>query len=149
LLLDLSFDFEFPGGLKANVPIAKSSSTSWDAVTLGLRFMVPVNSRLSFYAVSGGGVGGFSYPVVTGGDNPSVSTNNTAHGVFAFGGGADVRLSPHFSLRVEVRDLVTGKDLSGAAGRHHVLPLFGVRFISEGPVAGRYGHKTLGPKLAG
>ena len=64
----------------------------------------------------------------TGGDNPSVSTNNTAHGVFAFGGGADVRLSPHFSLRVEVRDLVTGKDLSGAAGRHHVLPLFGVAF---------------------
>jgi hypothetical protein len=27
---------------------------------------------------------------------------------------------------MEVRDSVTGKGLGGAAGRHHVLPFFGV-----------------------
>jgi hypothetical protein len=127
LMLDVSFVFPNPGGLKSNVPVSNRSS-SWDAITLGLRFMVPVNSRLSFYAVSGGGFGAFSSAYVTGGANPSVSTYDTVHGVFAFGGGADVRLSRWFSLRAEVRDLVTGRELSGTAGREHVLPFFGVAF---------------------
>ncbi len=52
----------------------------------------------------------------------------TAHGVFGFGGGADVRLTRWFSLRMEVRDFVTGKGLGGAGGRHHVLPAIGVAF---------------------
>jgi opacity protein-like surface antigen len=129
LLLDLSLNFGFPG-TQYNVPAVPVSNSShgdssWDAGTLGLRLIVPVNSRLSFYALSGGGGGGFSYPVVTGGANPTVSTNETAHFVFVFGGGADVRLSRRWSLRMDVRDLVTGRDLSGA-GRHHVLPSFGV-----------------------
>ena len=126
LWIDYSMVFPDPG-LKANVPVSSSGKSGF-AATLGLRFMVPVNSRLSFYAVSGGGVGSFWYPAVTGAANPSVFTNSTTHGVFVFGGGADVRLLRWFSLRMEVRDLVTGKELSGAAGRHHVLPLFGVAF---------------------
>jgi hypothetical protein len=124
LWIDLSFAFAFPGTSTANVP--GTSKTSFSAVTLGLRFMVPVHSRLSFFAVSAGGEGGFRSPSVIGGDNPSVSTHSTIHGVFAFGGGADVRLSRRLSLRTEVRDFVTGRELSGATGRHHVLPMFGV-----------------------
>ena len=46
--------------------------------------------------------------------------------VFDFGGGADVRLSRPFSLRVEVRDFVGGKGLSGVDGRHHVIALGGI-----------------------
>jgi opacity protein-like surface antigen len=124
LLVDLSIVFAYPGALKANVPA--SGSTSFSPITLGLRFMVPVHSRLSFYAVSGVGFGSFPSPAVIGGANPLVSTHSTTHGVFAFGGGADIRLSRWLSVRAEVRDFVTGKDLGGAAGRHHVLPFFGV-----------------------
>jgi hypothetical protein len=128
LWIDWSLVFGTPGALKANVPVLNGSNTSWNADMVGLRFMVPVNSRLSFYAVSDGGAGFFSLPFVTGGANPSVSTYDTVHGVFAFGGGADVRLSQWFSLRAEVKDFVTGNELSGAAGRQHVLAFFGVAF---------------------
>jgi hypothetical protein len=126
LWIDLSFVSAYPGAVKANVPSAGSNLFS--PVTLGLRFMVPVNSRLSFYAVSGGGGGVFRSPVVTGGANTLLITRSSIHGAFVFGGGADVRLSRLFSLRAEVRDFVSGKELGGAAGRHHVLPLFGVAF---------------------
>jgi hypothetical protein len=126
LWIDLSFVSAYPGTAKANVPVVGSNFFS--PVTLGLRFMVPVNSRLSFYAVSAGGGGVFRSAAVTGGANTSVVTRSSIHGAFVFGGGADVRLSRSFSLRAEVRDFVSGKDLGGAAGRHHVLPLFGVAF---------------------
>jgi hypothetical protein len=58
--------------------------------------------------------------------SPSVSTYSTLHGSFEFGGGVDFRLSRWFSLRAEVRDLVTGNHLSGAAGRQLVVPTVGV-----------------------
>jgi len=130
LLADLSFNFVSPGVWQFNVPVAPVSSnnagdSSWIAVTLGLRFIVPVNARLSFYGLSGGGFGAFSYPVAAAGANPPESANNTEHGVFAFGGGADLRLSRHWSLRMDLRDLATGRDLSGP-GRHHLLPSIGV-----------------------
>jgi len=127
LLLDISL--LFPGGSawKANVPVSASGRGGM-AITSGLRLMIPVNSRLSFYGVSNGGVGFFSSPVVTGGASPSVSGNDSTHGVFVFGGGADVRLGRSISLRAEVRDLVTAKGMEGAPGRHRVLPLFGVAF---------------------
>jgi len=124
LMVDVSFLFSYAGGLFANVPAMGRSEFS--PITAGLRFMVPVHPRLSFYAVPGGGYVSARSPVVTAGASPSVSTNDTRHGVFEFGGGADVRLSRFFSLRAEVRDFVTGRDLAGVTGRHHVSPLFGV-----------------------
>jgi opacity protein-like surface antigen len=124
LMVDFRMGGAFPGAVKANIPASGSNYHS--SYTLGLRVMVPVNARLSLYAVSGGGGGFFESLVVTGGADSSVSTNSTTHGVFAWGGGADLRLSRWWSLRAEVRDFVTGRDLSGAAGRHHALPLFGV-----------------------
>ncbi len=126
LWIDFSLLFAHPGTLTASVP--GESSTSFLPVALGLRFMIPVHSRLSLYAVSGGGGGSFQSPAVIGAANPRLSNRLTLHGVFAFGGGADVRLSQRFSLRAEVRDWVTGKELSGATGRHHLLPVFGVAF---------------------
>jgi hypothetical protein len=128
VLLDLTFAYPNPGTQKANVPGSTAVSTSWDAATLGLRFMVPANSRLSFYGVAGGGIGAFSAPSAsTAGTPASVSTRDTTHGVLAFGGGMDLRLSEWFSVRAEVRDYVSGRELSGD-GRNHVLPVFGVAF---------------------
>jgi len=126
LLLDLSLLFPNPG-LKANVPVGRANLVGL-VMTAGLRVMVPVHSRLSFYALSGGGWGSFGYPVVTGGDSPQVSTNTTHHGVFVFGGGADVRLTRWFSIRGDLRDVVTGRELGGVPGRHHLLPSCGVAF---------------------
>lgn len=130
LMLDLSFLYAHLGALRPNVPanVPASGSSSFNAETAGLRFIVPVHSRLSFYGVSGGGWGLFSSPAVIGGASSAVGPHSTIHGVFAFGGGVDVRLSQRISLRAEVRDLVTGKELSGSIGRQHVLPLFGVGF---------------------
>jgi hypothetical protein len=124
LMLDLSFVFAGPRRLKASVPA--SGNNVFDPETLGFRLMVPVHSRLSFFAMSGGGFGFFSAPAVIGGDNPTFAPHSTVHGVFVFGGGADFRLSRLFSVRAEVRDFVTGTDLSGATGTQHLLPFFGV-----------------------
>ncbi|MFY9724245.1 MAG: hypothetical protein WB579_08180 [Bryobacteraceae bacterium] len=126
LMADVWSTFAFPGAWKAELPVSGGNSSSWGAFALGLRLMVPVKPRLSFYAVSDGGFTAFSIPFVTEGANPTVtSTGDTSHGAFIFGGGADLRLSRWFSLRAEVRDLVTGRELSGA-GRNHPLPVFGV-----------------------
>jgi hypothetical protein len=126
LWLDVSEMNGFPNSVQASVP--GTGHTNWTAGVVGVRLMAPVYKRLSLYAVSGAGGGVFHALAVSGGPSPSVSTHDTAHGVFAFGGGADFRLLRWFSLRVEVRDLVTGDQLSGAAGRQHVLPTFGVAF---------------------
>jgi hypothetical protein len=37
-----------------------------------------------------------------------------------------LRLSRSFSVRAEFRDYVTGRGLSGIAGRHHPVPLAGI-----------------------
>jgi hypothetical protein len=94
--------------------------------TLGVRFMVPVQSRISIYGAAGGGGGSFRYATIDGASTPSVKSNSTYHGVFVFGGGADIRLSRHFSIRGDVRDYVTGRGLAGVAGRHHFVPLMGL-----------------------
>lgn len=126
LWLDVSMPTGFPNYLTASVPA--SGSNNWAAGAIGMRWMVPVYGRLSVYAVSAGGAGEFHALAVTEGFSPSVATYDTWHGLFDFGGGADFRLLRWFSLRAEVRDLVTGNQLGGAAGRQHVLPSFGIAF---------------------
>ena len=126
LWVDASVIWGTAGTLTANVP--GSGSTKWTAGTAGVRFMVPVNSRLSFYAVTGAGGGNFRAVAVVGGSNPSISTYSTDHGVFAFGGGADVRIWRWLSLRADIRDWVTGRELSGTAGRQHLVPSVGFGF---------------------
>jgi len=101
-------------------------NNDFNAYTLGVRVMVPVQSRLSVYGAVGGGGGSFEYVVTAADPSPSVTSNSTAHGVFDFGGGVDFRLSRHWSIRAEVRDFVSGAGLSGSTGVHHVLPVAGV-----------------------
>jgi hypothetical protein len=126
LWLDLSEINGFPNNVQASVP--GGGKNNWTAGTAGVRLMAPVYKRLSLYAVSGAGGGVFRALAAHVGSGLSVSTYDTVHGVFAFGGGADLRLLRWFSLRAEVRDLVTGEQLGGAAGRQHVLPTFGIAF---------------------
>lgn len=97
-----------------------------EAYTAAARVILPLQSRVSAYGVLGGGGGSFDRTVLFGGPNSFVASNASWHGVVLAGGGIDVRLTPRWSIRGEVRDLVTGKDLSGAAGRNHLLPLFGI-----------------------
>jgi hypothetical protein len=124
LMLDVSFLFGFPGSSTGGA--LGVVDNSFNTITAGFRYMVPVHSRVTFFPVAGGGMGHFQAATVRGGDAPTFSSHYTTHGVFQFGGGADVRLTRRISLRAEVRDAVSGRNLGGASGRHHVVPLFGV-----------------------
>jgi len=108
--------------------IGGGADLSWKVFDSGLRFMIPVQSRISVYGVAGAGPGFFQETVIKGGANPSLGSTSTVHGVFDFGGGVDFRLTRRLSIRGEFRDYVTGAGLSGVAGRHHPLAFGGVAF---------------------
>lgn len=114
------------GGASASIPGFVSNMLQ--AHTAEVRLMFPLQTRVSAYGLLGGGVGLFRYAGIIGAPNRYVTTNTTFHGIFLTGGGIDVRLTRHISLRGEIRDLITGAGLSGASGRHHVLPMFGIAF---------------------
>lgn len=95
------------------------------AITPGLRLQRSLSDRLSVYGAAGGGFGSFQYYRPSTNSTSAVSPWPTGHGVFDFAAGIDLRLSRAFSIRGEVRDFVTGKGLSGATGRQHIVYLFG------------------------
>jgi hypothetical protein len=124
--IDFAPTFVLHGVTTASIP----GSVNFDFMSYvaALRFMLPLQSRLSAYGTLGGGAGNFAYPAMSVGPTASVTSNYTSHGVFQFSGGIDLRLTERFSIRGEVRDIVTGRGLSGSTGPHHVVPLIGVAF---------------------
>jgi hypothetical protein len=126
LWIELAPDYHAGGVSYANIP--GSVSRGMSAHTLGVRFMAPLQPRISVYGALGGGAAGFYEPAILAGSTPVLLNHRTTNGVFDFGGGVDVRLSRRFSIRSEVRDFVTAQGLSGVSGHNHVLPLFGVTF---------------------
>ena len=88
--------------------------------------MAPLQSRLSVFGTLGGGVWFFHRAGITRGNVLTVA--ESIHGVLGIGGGMDVRLSRFISIRVDVRDYVSGRDLSGVPGRNHWKPMFGFVF---------------------
>jgi len=106
--------------------IPGSVSDDLFAFTAGARVMVPLQSRLSAYGVLAGGGGFLQSPVIPGGPNPSIASNESAHGMFVTGGGLDVRLASFLSIRAEARDFITVPGLSGSAGHNHILPALGI-----------------------
>lgn len=125
LWFDVPLTFINPSHQTATIP--GSISLGSTMVIPDLRLMLPLASRISVFACAGAGVGFFDYPVIES-SNPLLTANSIDHGVFAFGGGVDFRLSRVFSLRLDVRDYVTGRDLGGVPGRNHLLPVFGFVF---------------------
>jgi hypothetical protein len=109
--------------------VVSSSSNDMSLLTPGVRFKLPIQARLSAYGVAGGGVGWFH-------KNESrvdksgvfVGSSLTVHGVFDVGGGLDFRLTRLLSLRGEVRDFISGKNLGGASGRNHPVYELGLAF---------------------
>jgi opacity protein-like surface antigen len=124
--IDFSPAFVLPG--LSGSTIGGSVNNNFVSFTLGLRFMVPIHSRIAIFGTVAGGGGSFNYPFIEGGTDPRVSSNSTVHGVFQFGGGVDFRLTKTLSIRGELRDYVTGSGLSGSTGPHHLVPLMGVAF---------------------
>jgi hypothetical protein len=122
LWLDVPLVFIDPFHETATIP--GSITLNSMLIVPGLRLMLPVASRVSMFATAGGGVGFLSYPAIESSNAP-LTTNQPTHGVFSFGGGVDFRLTRFFSLRLDVRDYVTGRDLGGAPGRNHLLPMIG------------------------
>jgi hypothetical protein len=115
----------FANSFKQTATIPGSISLGGSVVVPGVRLMVPVQSRISIFGAAGGGFGFFSFPGVTSDSPPKLVSNGASHGVFDAGAGVDFRLSGLFSIRVDVRDYVTGRDLDGVAGRNHILPVLG------------------------
>lgn len=122
--IEFSPTFVLPG--LSGASIKGSVNNDFTSFTLGLRLMIPLQSRISVYGATGGGAGSFNYPVIGGGASPSISSNSTVHGILQFGGGIDFRLTQRVSIRGEVRDFVTGSGLSGSVGPHHLVPFLGV-----------------------
>jgi hypothetical protein len=89
----------------------------------GVRFMIPLKSRFSLYGALGGGAAFLSYPGLDSTKTvPTVTTQSTIHGVVAFGGGVDYRLSERLSLRADLRQYISG------SGLNHLLPTVGISF---------------------
>jgi len=126
LWVELAPEFRAGGSTYGSAP--GPVDRQMDAHTLGLRFLAPIGRRISIYATAGGGAASFHDPYLIQGSVPVLLNNSTFHGVFEFGGGVDIRLWRRFSIRGEVRDFVTGHDLSGIVGSSHVLPAIGVAF---------------------
>lgn len=92
------------------------------------RVMFPVQQRISLFGALGAGYGFFNNPNLTSDNPPDLKTSDVGHLVVGAGGGADIRLTRMFSFRVDVRDYITGRGVSGVPGRNHVLPMMGFAF---------------------
>jgi hypothetical protein len=114
------------GAQKATIPGSISLNSTIYAPAA--RLMIPIHSHISVFGALGGGYGSFSEPSLTSDNPPDLKTSSHGHGVLSLGGGIDFRLSRHFGLRVDVRDYVTGRDLSGVPGRNHLFPMLGPVF---------------------
>jgi hypothetical protein len=90
--------------------------------TPGIRWNLPLHSRVSLYGTAGGDLAGIyrSSSVVI---NNQVSATSRVGATLAaaIGGGLDLRLSRLISLRGEARDFITERGFDGASGYHHLV----------------------------
>ena len=122
LWLDVPLVFTDPSHQTATIP---GSITLGAAMLVpGVRLMLPLQSRISVFGIAGGGGGFFTNPYLES-TNPVLTTNIVNHGVIEAGGGVDIRLSDFFSIRLDVRDFIAGRNLGGVTGRNDIIPMLG------------------------
>jgi hypothetical protein len=95
--------------------------------TPGLRLKISPQSRVSFYAVLGGGIGSLGSTQVTTGVTPSAVSNRVTTPALDFGGGLDFRLTRLLSLRGDIRDFVS-RSVPPLSGRNRWMALVGIAF---------------------
>jgi opacity protein-like surface antigen len=94
-------------------------------VTPGVRLKFVPESRISPYAVVGGGYADYEQSATRIGGQPNTASRQLARGAFDFGAGVDARVWRFVALRGEARDFLTGTpnysipSLSG--GQHNVV----------------------------
>ena len=127
LWIEIPFSYEASHQRTSVLPGNVELDTSF--ITPGLRFMVPVRTRVSVFGSAGGGVGFYQQPELVNQAAPSmIIARNPIHGVVDFAGGVDFRVNRTFSIRVQVRDFVSGHNLSGVAGVNHIMPTVGLGY---------------------
>jgi len=125
LFVEFPATFTFGGNtsfLGSTALSATDNSVVW--FTPGIRFKLPIHSRLSAYGVAGGGAQIRRRNLVNVGTaGVLVRTDWRITGVADVGGGLDLRLTRLLSLRGEVRDFI-----SGGNPTHEAVYLFGLGF---------------------
>jgi hypothetical protein len=125
LYLEFPATFTFGGNtsiLGSSVLSTSDNSVVW--FTPGIRFKLPIHSRLSAYGVAGGGAQIRRRSAVNVGTaGVLVRTEWRITGVADVGGGLDLRLTRLLSLRGEVRDFISGGNPTQEA-----VYLFGLGF---------------------
>lgn len=113
-MLSLSAELPIAGSFNSSIPTLSgfNIATSYNSlfITPGIRVRLAPSFFLSPYVAAGIGYGRFNKTLITG--------TNTSSGAFAFsvGGGLDMKILPHVSLRGEIRDFNSGGlDLPGLA----------------------------------
>jgi opacity protein-like surface antigen len=99
-------------------------------VTPGLRVKFLPGSRISPYAVIGGGYADYEESTARIDGRPNPVSRQLARGVFDFGAGVDVRVWRFIAIRGEARDFFTGSPNYNIAtisgGQHNVVATGGI-----------------------
>jgi Outer membrane protein beta-barrel domain len=94
-------------------------------VTPGIRVKLRPASRISPYAVVGGGYADYEQSLTRIDGRPNQAPRELARGVFDFGAGVDVRVWRFVALRGEARDFYTGSPnynvASISGGQHNIV----------------------------
>ena len=94
-------------------------------VTPGIRVKFRPRSRISPYAVVGGGYADYEQSLTRLDGRPNQAPRELARGVFDFGAGVDVHVWRFVALRGEARDFYTGAPnynlASTSGGQHNVV----------------------------
>jgi opacity protein-like surface antigen len=91
-------------------------------LTPGIRVKFRPASRVSQYAIVGGGYADYEQSTTRINGQPNSASRELARGVFDFGAGVDVRLWRFVALRGEARDFYTGSpgyNVPGISGGQH------------------------------
>jgi opacity protein-like surface antigen len=107
--------------VSSSVPTATHDFASL-YLTPGIRVKFKPASRISPYAIAGGGYADYEQSTTRIDGQPNPVSRQLARGVFDLGAGVDVRVRQFIALRGEARDFYTGSpayNVAGISGGQH------------------------------